>query len=294
MSEPKKPLVLVHLLARNKEKTLVFYLETMAQWDYPKDRIFLYIRTNNNDDRTSEILEQHIADLGSQYAKVIYENEDIDRPITGTDNHDWTAERLNVLRKLRDKGLSVATEQNCDFYFVSDVDNYLLPHTLSELVSQNLPVVAPFLRLAVGDGEKYDNEHIALAANPDNYSNFDIKVLDVGDTRNGEFQHLFEPEYYEIFNQTTTGLFQVALVHCTYLLRRDVFTTTSYQNGYNGYDYIIFCYNLRIFGIPMYLDNREVYGCMTLAENESACREYLTRLQKDHHDQHQALRQGTL
>ena len=45
-----------------------------------------------------------------------------------------------------------------------------------------------------------------------------------------------------------------------------------------GWDYIIFASNLRRAGIPQLLDNRKVYGCMTLAENEPACRSMMQEL----------------
>ena len=281
MSNAQYPLVLVHVLAKNKEKTLPLYLETMEEWDYPKDRIALYVRTNNNEDSTENLLADYISQHKGEYHTVIYENQDIPRPINRTKNHDWTTERLNVLRKLRDKGLAVATELGCDFYFVSDIDNYLLPHTLRTLVEADKHAIAPLLRLATEPGETYDSDHIALAANPNNYSNFDTAVGETGDTRNGEFQHLFDSHYYDLINRTITGIHQVALIHCTYLLRRDVFTTTSYQNGFDGYDYIILAYNLRSTYKPMFLDNREIYGCLTLAENATPCRNYLERLTND-------------
>ena len=69
------------------------------------------------------------------------------------------------------------------------------------------------------------------------------------------------------------------LVHTTYLLRRDVINIASYQNGHpQGFDYIIFSYNLRVAGVPQLIDNREIYGCITLAENGAASRRYMETL----------------
>jgi len=277
------PIVLVHVLARNKEATLGLYLEAMYEWDYPKERIVLYIRTNNNSDRTGEMLSDYIARYGDEYRAIVYEGRNIDRPISHQKVHEWDGERLRVLRKLRDKGLSVATEWNCDYYFVSDVDNYVMPHALSELVKLDLPVVAPLLRLA-SPNDTSDIDIIA-AAIQENYSTFDTEIIpSTGDTHHGENSHELDQRYFDILERRTIGVHQVSLVHATYLVRRDVFTVVSYQNGYNGYDYIIFAYNLRFNEIPMYLDNREVYGCLTLTENEDACRRYLEQL-KEQHDQ---------
>jgi hypothetical protein len=156
-----------------------------------------------------------------------------------------------------------------------------MPHTLTTLVELNLPVVSPLLRYAVDPDEVVELN--AVAAN-DTYSNFDTVVLDTGDTHHGENAHLFDQRYFDILHRNVVGIHQVDLVHATYLIHRDVFTTIGYTNGVAGFEYIIFAYNLRIAGIPQYVDNREIYGCITLAENEPACRRYMNQL-KEQHDQ---------
>ena len=275
------PIVLVHVLARNKEATLGLYLETMYEWDYPKERIVLYVRTNNNSDRTGGMLSEYIAKYGNEYMAVVYEGRNIDRPINHQKVHEWDGERLTTMRMLRNKGFAVAHEWACDFYFTADVDNYVMPHTLTTLVELNLPVVSPLLRYAVDPDEVVELNKVA--AN-NTYSNFDTVVLDTGDTHHGENAHLFDQRYFNILHRNVVGIHQVDLVHATYLIRRDVFTTIGYTNGVAGFEYIIFAYNLRIAGIPQYVDNREIYGCITLAENEPACRRYMTQL-KEQYDQ---------
>ena len=39
-----------------------------------------------------------------------------------------------------------ALELDCDFYFVADVDNFIRPATLRELVALDLPIASPLLR----------------------------------------------------------------------------------------------------------------------------------------------------
>jgi hypothetical protein len=179
------------------------------------------------------------------------------------------------MRAIRSKGFIVAIEEGCDFYFTSDVDNFLVPDTLERLVETGLPVLAPMLRYAGSPQEEF-------GPFPNNwtYSNFDVWVDDTGDTHNfnGEFSQL----YYEILTRTITGLFEVSLVHCTYLIRRDVFDRVNYYNGHpEGCEYIVFGYNLRVNQIPQVIDNRQVYGCITsLEENIDYCRVVLEELKK--------------
>lgn len=274
------PIVLVHVLARNKEATLGLYLETMYEWDYPKDRIVLYVRTNNNSDRTGEMLADYIAKYGDEYFSIIYEGRNIDRPINHQKVHEWDEERLTTMRMLRNKGFAVAYEWVCDFYFTADVDNFVLPHTLTTLVELNLPVVSPLLRYAEDptEGEALTELKTAEGSANWTYSNFDTVVTHNGDTHHGADYKEFDQRYFDILERRNTGVHQVDLVHATYLIHRDVFTTIGYTNGVSGFEYIIFAYNLRIAGIPQFLDNREIYGCITLAENETASRRYLDAL----------------
>jgi len=277
MTMSTKPLVLVHVLVKDKEHTLPFYLETLEQWSYPKDRIILYVKTNNNQDRSREILSEWTAKVSDLYKKVIFEDYDLQAPITKYTTHEWNADRQRVMRAVRTKGFIAAVEEGCDYYFTSDVDNFLVPETLDAMVEANMPVIAPMLSYACDENE-------ASGPFPSNstYSNFDVTVMDCGDTHNTNGD--FDTFYYTILQRQIIGLFEVGIVHCTYLIRSDVFDRVSYQNGHpEGCEYITFAYNLRIYGIPQIIDNRRVYGCLTAKEeNVDYCRVYLERLKKEY------------
>jgi hypothetical protein len=109
-------------------------------------------------------------------------------------------------------------------------------------------------------------------------SNFTNVVTEMGDTQNNLAggPERFPDGYFDILKRVDQGVFPVDLVHCTYLVRRDVFSRISYQNGCpGGYDYIIFGYNLRVAGIQQFLDNRKVYGYFTLAGNSEMAEWYM-------------------
>ena len=58
------------------------------------------------------------------------------------------------------------------------------------------------------------------------------------------------------------------VVHCTYLIRHEILDQMSYDDGSGRHEYVIFSENARKKGIPQYLDNRQVYGRITFAENK--------------------------
>jgi len=272
---------MVHILARNQEQMLPLYLKCIEEQDYPKDRIVLYIKTNNNTDQTQQLLTGWVAEHGSGYNSVIFE----DYPghiTTDNPNHLWEPSRLNLMRHLRDKGFMYAREHECDFYFTADVDNFIIPSTISDLVELDLPVVAPMLRYAEGPEGESDHLPVLLKRGADHTcSNFTTRVTDWGDTQHvsegGEER--FPDGYLDILNRRSIGVFPVELVHCTYLVRKDVFNCISYQNGLNNaYEYITFSYNLRIAGIQQWIDNRKIYGCLTMAEKVTTAEGYLEKI----------------
>jgi len=116
---------------------------------------------------------------------------------------------------------------------------------LKELVSCNLPIVSPFLR-------HVDRRRL--------YSNFHANV-----DASGYFRH--DEEYDWIWSQRLKGLIEIPVVHCTYLVRRDVIPLLSYADGTSRHEYVIFSDNARKHGISQYIDNRRVYGYLTLDED---------------------------
>ena len=234
------PKVLLAILARDKASCLDLYLKCIKALDYPKDRIHLYIRTNNNSDSTPEILKSFIEKHGGEYASVEFDDTEETPQLDQHRHHDWNGLRFKVLGKIRNGSLAKTLERGCDFYFVVDCDNFVLPHTLRKIVSYDLPIVAPLL---AGDrGDLYANFH------------YDID-------ENGYYKD--HPIYRDIFSRTVRGVIEVKVVHCTYLVRADAITGLTYDDGSGRYEYVIFSDSARKSGIPQYIDNTEMYGILT-------------------------------
>ena len=241
------PRVLVAILAKQKEPSLPLYLECLEALDYPKSSIVLYIRTNNNTDGTERILREWVARVGHLYAGVEFDAEDVAARVEQFGVHEWNATRFSVLGRIRNISLRRALEQDCDFYFVSDVDNFIRPCTLRELMALNLPIVAPLLR-SINPGNFYSNYHAEIDAN-------------------GYYQDC--DQYHWILNRWIRGVLEMPVIHCTYLIRADVLNDLSYEDATSRHEYVVFSDSARKSGVPQYLDNRQIYGYITFDEGDS-------------------------
>jgi len=245
--EAPAPKVLIALLAKQKEPSLPLYLKCIEELDYPKSSIVLYIRTNNNTDKTEALLRAWVARVGKHYAAVEFDAEDVAERVESFGVHEWNATRFKVLGNIRNVSLKKTIEHACDFYFVCDVDNFIRPCTLNELVSVNLPIVAPLLR-SVEANKPYSNYHAEI----DN---------------NGYYRYC--DQYYWILNRWVRGLFELPVVHCTYLIRRDAIEQLSYIDETDRHEYVIFSDCARKAGLAQYFDNRHIYGYIAFDEGAS-------------------------
>ena len=263
-----QPNVFLALLVKQKEAVLPLFLESLNDWDYPKENIFIYIRTNNNTDNTKELLEEWIKEYGDKYKGLIYNSEDVPEKVEQYDVHFWNGERFRVLGKIRQESMNQALLTECEYYFVVDTDNFLFPETLKELVKLDLPIVAPFLRYAVALGENADTPVEAAKREGHMsryYSNYHDKVDDFGSI-------IPEDLYYKILNQEVRGLIECMCVHCTYLIKREYLSELSYLEQSDRWEYMVFSNSARDKGITQYIDNRTIYGVLTLSENLGASR----------------------
>ena len=247
------PRILLAILAKQKEAVLPFYLKCIEAVDYPKTAISLYVRTNNNKDRTREILRDWVARAGPLYARVEMDDSDAAETVQRYGVHEWNSLRFRVLGRIRQNSLEKTLSWDCEYYFVVDVDNFIRPQTLKDLVALNAPIVAPFLR------------HVDLN-NP--YSNYHFKV-----DANGYYAEC--EEYYWLHQQRIRGVYEVGVAHCTYLVHRSVIPALRYDDGSGRHEYVVFSDSARKSAVPQYLDNRQIYGFLTLDESAERARELL-------------------
>lgn len=269
----ENPSVFVTILAKSKALVLPFYLETLLNWTYPKSRMHLYIRTNDNSDETQKILEKFIADHGEKYQGITIDTRNVDSSLRDIPLHDWSPKRFKILGHLRQESLVRCQALGFDFYFVSDVDNFLIPRTLRDLVSLNLDYVGPYLLHAI-DTDSFPPGIESTAA-----AQYGSDLLNLHHLSDGNGFYKDSPVYQAILNQNIKGVIEGDTVHATYLIRGSQLEKLSYIDYSSRYEYIVFSRSVHRAGVKQYFDSRLIYGCQTLSENVAACKIVLRTLE---------------
>jgi len=234
--------VTIAILAKDKAHTLPLYLSCIENQTWPADKTYLYIRTNNNNDETAEVLRNWIVQVGAKYAKIYFDDTDVKEPVEQFKQHEWNYTRFKVLGKIRQDSIQWA-QQNKSHYFVVDCDNFICSDTIERMVKTNLSIVGPLLKCHVNP--YYSNYHEAIDSN--------------GYYASSSF-------YYDILEQRVKGIIEVPVIHCTYLVRYEVLNTVCYDDESARYEYVIFSDSARKQNINQYIDNRKVYGYVSFAE----------------------------
>lgn len=242
--------VVIAVLAKNKEACLARYLRCIESQTFPKNRIDLYFRTNNNTDQTVEVIEKWISCHGDEYASVFLDKSDFDINVQKYGNHEWNEDRFTVMRAVRQASIDYTLNLGKDkpekyHYFVIDCDNFIVPETLQSMMDSGYPVIAPMLE----SDTMYSNYHSSIDAN-------------------GYFQS--DAIYAPIRYRQLKGVTELPVVHCTYFIHSSVLPDISYYDDTNRYEYVIFSSNCRLKNIPQHLDNRVYYGHLTMADDFDA------------------------
>ncbi|XP_044269786.1 glycosyltransferase 25 family member [Tribolium madens] len=244
-SEWKKPTVFIAILARNKAHTLPYFLTTLENLDYPKNRISLWIRSDHNSDKTIEILRKWINAVKDEYHLISTDFVEGDEAYPNENGPaHWTQERFNHVIDLRESSLNFARKIWADYYWTIDCDVFLTnPKTLDILIAKNYTVVAPMLK---SDGL---------------YSNFWYGMTD-------DYYYQRTEDYKPVVNRENVGCFNVPMVHSCVLvdLRRQISDFLTYNPtkvpNFDGPidDIITFAIGANRSGISLNLCNDKQFG----------------------------------
>jgi hypothetical protein len=232
--------VLLAILARDKEHCLPSYLKCIDDLEYDKKKITLYINTNNNQDRTKELLMDWVLKNEKLYAKVLFDCHEI-KDFNKINPHQWSSKMFSILATIRNKSMQKALDEKCDYYFVVDCDNFIKPFTLKVLMEKNKPIIAPMLK---------------SIPNPrDSYSNYFCEI-----DKNGYYKA--HPDYLPILNRKKVGTFEAPVVHCTYLIESKYIEKLGYIDGTKDYEFVIFSRGARKNQIKQYICNEKEFGSL--------------------------------
>ncbi|XP_045784929.1 glycosyltransferase 25 family member [Maniola jurtina] len=245
---PKMPTIGISMLVRNKAHTLPYFLSSLWEQSYPKDRMYLRFYCDHTSDNSLEILETWLEEFGSLYhatyivadesSPVLYEDE--------TTTVLWSAKRFEHVISLREDALEFARNHWADYLFMLDADVFLTEQdTLRILVEQRLAVVAPMLQ---SEGT---------------YSNFWCAIHE-------EFYYSRCEDYYSILDRDEgfVDCHAVPMVHTAVLISmqfeasdRLTYVPDKAQ-GYSGPedDTVVFAHNAASMGIPLHVCNTHVFG----------------------------------
>ena len=249
--------VVIAILAKNKEYCLSFYLNCILGLDFDKKKIHLYIRTNDNTDKTDTILEKFIEKHTCEYKSVYYDATSINSDISKYGEHEWNCARFKLLGDIRQKSVDHAIKLNCH-YFVVDCDNFITKNTLTEMFSnKDTGIIAPLL------------------VSNNAYANFHYDTTDTGYFKNHE-------NYHKVLNKSMKGLIKVNVVHCTYFIDNKFLRHVCYDDNSYRYEYVIFSEKMRNSDIGQYIINENFNGFLVLCDSHeypshiSCFKHYLT------------------
>ncbi len=244
------PRVLLAILVEGGEPVLPLFLACIDALDYPKSAIVLSLRTHGGA-RTREVLGAWLDRVGGDYAAV--DDGGLVAPVqdAGVDEGDAVQRDGLVERRavsFRHASLAKTAGHGCAYYFTADCNAVIRPCTLRNLVATGLPIVAPLLR-HIDPTQLYSNYHAAI----DDAGYFKSSAL-------------YEPVLF----RDVTGLIEMPVVRCTYLVRADVIPRLGHADGPDAHEYVVFSRRARAAGIAQYFDNRQVYGYIVPADADPA------------------------
>jgi hypothetical protein len=244
--------IVIAILAKDKAYCLEFYLECILNQTYPKKHIHLYIRTNDNNDNTEEILTNFINTHGNEYASVHFDKSNISQDLRNYKEHEWNKERFSILGKIRMDSVLFAKKLKAH-YFVVDIDNFIIPTVLENLLkNKSYGVISPML-----DCKLYDSNDKVTNL----YSNYHFDIDAGGYYKDNNL-------YFDIKLRKIKGIIEVPVVHCTYFINYEILDKIQYSDSTTRHEYVIFSDNLRKNNISQYLDNRNWYGFLTITNSE--------------------------
>lgn len=233
--------ITIAILAKNKAHCLPLYLDCIKNQTYPKSQICIYVRSNNNNDNTSEILREWCNENRELYGEIFEDYSDVEENVEQYSAHEWNDLRPKAPGKIRQDSMNWAYNNN-SHYFVADCDNFIFPNTLEMLFLARVPIIGPLLR--TGNTA---------------YSNFHEKC-----TSNGYY--MSTDSYYLLLGQKIKQIVSVDVIHCTYLIRREFIPFLYYSDTSKRHEYVIFSESARKNNIPQFLDTRFVYGFISFAD----------------------------
>ncbi|XP_050361291.1 glycosyltransferase 25 family member [Nymphalis io] len=251
------PRVAISILARNKVNSLPYFLTCLRLLDYPKDRIDIWIQTENNYDETDEILHKWAERYKHLYHSFQLHSFVSSEPQEGNNEVKviWNTAQYKHVSKLREEALNFARDIRADYLFMLDADVILTePDTLKILVGRRYKIVAPML---LSDGM---------------YSNFwagDTK--DYSYERSSYFKKFFKRDILYLGCHNVPAVHSAVLISLTNESSKYLTYYPEKNSGYMDYgdDVSNFAASANRAGSKIMLCNDQLYGFTTMPSDDN-------------------------
>lgn len=249
--------VLLAIQARDIDKILPRYLQSIDALDYKKKLITVYVNTcgssdqtkeqllSGSSDQTKELLLTWCKEHENQYERIIFDTEEVNAE-SFVNPYVWTPQRYMIPGSIRNKSVQVARELGVEYYFCVDCDNFIAPYTLKALINKDKPIVAPMLCVMPQSD---------AAINKYSISNYCCAVTEEGYYKD-------HPDYVKIATYEQIGTFKVPLVFGTYLIQSNYLDKLTFVDETRNYPYIVFSRSAREHGVEQYICNEYDFGVM--------------------------------
>ncbi|XP_046845706.1 procollagen galactosyltransferase 1-like [Xenia sp. Carnegie-2017] len=241
------PRIFLPIIARNVEHSLPNWLGCLERLDYPKDRIYLWIRSDHNLDHTASLLHMWVKNVRFLYHGIDINTTNINDSYSDsvTVNH-WSPLRFKRLIHLRQTALEEARRLWADYILFLDCDVFLTnPSTLWSLIEQRKTIVSPMIP-----------SFVKKAA----YSNFWCG-------RDEKGYYMRTDDYLPILKRQNVGCHEVVMLHSVMLIdvRRAATRKLYYDPEGSSYDgpyddVMVFAHSVKEAGLKFYVLNKEPYG----------------------------------
>lgn len=243
----QRPAVLISILIRNKAHILPYFFTYLENLDYPKERIGLWIRSDNNEDRSIQIIDSWLNVTQHEYHVVNKKYKmTIGKRAQENSPNDWPYQRLAHVMSLKGEALKYARDSWFDYVLYLDADVILTNNqTLNDLLDLQLPIVAPLLKSDAGYTNFWDSIDAEIKVRTDKHN-----------------QILKEPGIHEVDCVTNAVLIDLNIMKSDSLtFEKKILNSMPNKNDlrYNGpFDPdLVFCTSAKFAELPIRIVNTQ-------------------------------------
>lgn len=242
---PRDKTVFLPILAQNQAHFLPRYLKNLENLDYDKKLITVYINTDNNEDDTEAVLRDWAKKNKRRYRSITFDSNKASK-LDGLSTSTWNPTKLRGMGKMLNRSLEVAKKSKSDYYFFSECNNFVAPHTLKTLMAKNKPIIAPLLT----------DVFVVNNISPKKKESFTA-------------DHYRYPITYKILE----GTIKVPLVQSTYLIQSKYLDGLNYMDGTDENEAVIFSKSAKANGVDQFICNEKDFGIQVAVHDKNMSRE---------------------